>query len=408
MNRVDALPTSSVAAIPSLTPAHPEWRDRVAETCFTLASILTDPACKVREYFRRITVVDTLHPTDSKMANLARKLSLTFSMGGYAGLAVVTTPPSFVLRALATHLEREPFLSLTTGEEGKTLPPDTSFSLYSWNVCCIGGGYSITDGGVVPSPERIDEIIEKIIRQDADVNCLYEVFDIQTAHRIAEKLKNHGYSEFYFNIGKPTMYGLTSGILVASKYKIQKPEFTAFPKDMLVGRTKNVAKGVFAFDLDSQGHSFARIHATHLQHSEQPISPTKDELAARKRQMELIVEKIKTVRDRSIVVTGDLNLDDREYQSSSWNSLFQKGDRYQGFTWGGDAFCARLVGKPVSGPLNLDHTMIVSGTAQAISTSLVDTGYNPEVFTQEALSDHLGLFSTITVERPETSLLGPR
>ena len=115
--------------------------------------------------------------------------------------------------------------------------------------------------------------------------------------------------------------------------------------------------------------------------------------------MQIIVDKVNTVRDRCIVVTGDLNLDDGEYRNSSWQARFQKGDQFGDAlkTWGGDEFCAQLVGKRVSGPLNLDHTMVLNGTACSIETNLVETGYDPAVFKEGVLSDHGGLFSKITV-----------
>lgn len=231
------------------------------------------------------------------------------------------------------------------------------------------------------------------------VNCLYETFDVNAAFHICEQLKQRGYNDFYFNIG-PKAVGVSSGILIGSKYKIHNPAFSPFPQDSLVGRTKNAAKGVFSFDLQGRrGENFARIYATHLQHSEEPAFPTAEEVEARRKQMQIIVDKIDVVRDRCIVVTGDLNLDDEEYRDSSWQDRFQKGDPFgDGLkTWGGDEFCARLVGKRVSGPLNLDHTMVLNGTAHSIETSLVETGYDPAVFKEGVLSDHDGLFSTITV-----------
>jgi hypothetical protein len=66
-------------------------------------------------------------------------------------------------------------------------------------------------------------------------------------------------------------------------------------------------------------------------------------------------------------------------------------------TWGGDGYCASLMGKKASNPLNLDHTMVVKGTAEGIYTYLVPTGFDGNVFNQDALSDHHGLFSTITL-----------
>jgi hypothetical protein len=115
--------------------------------------------------------------------------------------------------------------------------------------------------------------------------------------------------------------------------------------------------------------------------------------------MEIVVDRVRAGSDTCTVVTGDLNLDDDEYRASPWRHLFQKGDRYQdpSRTWGGDAFCANLVGKRVSGPLNLDHTMLVAGTGRGIETSLVDPGYDGWRFTAGALSDHGALLSRIFV-----------
>ena len=52
-------------------------------------------------------------------------------------------------------------------------------------------------------------------------------------------------------------------------------------------------------------------------------------------------------------MTGDLNLDDKEYRNSTWKESFFKHDLYEGYTWGGDEFYATLVGgKKISPPLN--------------------------------------------------------
>lgn len=369
------------------------WVSQAAVGAFKVASYLTDPVCKSHEFFRHICIVDALNPQGSCLTNLVRKVILFIELIAWAALAVFTTLPGIGLRAFASYIQENPYIYIRGEAERKVLPPHRTFSLFSWNVCCVGAGYAISDGGVIPWSSRIEEIIDRIVEKDADVNCLYETFDSQSAFYLCEKLKERGYAHFYFNIG-PKAIGVTSGIFVASKYNIKNPEFSLFPQDTLVGRTKNAAKGVFAFDLESQGEEFARIYSTHLQHSEEPEFPTIEEIQARKRQMEIIVNKVDAVRERCVVITGDLNLDDGEYRASFWHQRFQKGDDFIGKTWGGDAFCASLVGKRISAPLNLDHTMVLNGI---IRTSLVETGYEATHFKQEALSDHTGLFSRITV-----------
>lgn len=370
--------------------------DKTAVFSFQIASRLTDPICKTHELYRRIEIVDALHPTEG-ILNLIRKAALCVGLGGWTMGAMLTTLPGVGFRFLGSYLQKSPFIECHEAGRDKTLPAQRSFTLLSWNVCCVAGGYSITDGGVVPWSFRIERIVDAIIRKDADVTCLYETFDLESALYIAEKLRQNGYLHTYLNIG-PRAVGVSAGVLVASKYDVKNPEFSPFPQDTLVGRTKYAEKGVFAFDLESSGEIFARIFATHLQHSEEPQFPIFDEVVARSKQMELIAQKVEKVKGPCIVVTGDLNLDDEEYELSSWQERFQKAT-FEGKTWRGDAFCANMVGKKVSGPLNLDYTMFVKGTAAAISTSLVETGYDAAIFKEEALSDHEGLLSVITLNR---------
>ncbi len=384
-------PSPLAADKPSSSPA-------TLQAIFQAASYLTDPVCKAHECYRRIAVVSSLHPTAYPITNLIRKVILCVAMIGWTLTATVTTMPGIGLRALGSYLQTEPFICVKTSQQPKVLSSDRSFSLLSWNICCVGAGYTISDGGVVPWNSRIDKIIEKVIEKDADVNCLYETFDSKSAFYLCERLKQHGYNHFYFNIG-PKAVGVSSGILVASKYSICNPEFTPFPLHSLVGRTKNAAKGVFSFDLQNGGNPFARVYTTHLQHSEQAEFPTQEEVRARQKQMQIIIDKVRSVSNRCVVVTGDLNLDDTEYHNTRLSDHFHKGDRFGNGdrTWGGDQFCAQLMGKQGSGSLNLDHTMVVQGTARAIETTLIETGYDPAVFKESALSDHRGLFSKIAL-----------
>jgi endonuclease/exonuclease/phosphatase family metal-dependent hydrolase len=365
---------------------------------FRLASSLTDPVCHFHERYRRIAIVDALHPHAPPWANMARKLSLLAGLLGYAVLATVTTAPGIALRSLASRWQETPYLYGRGEGPEKTLPVDRVFSILSWNVCCVGGGYPISDGGVLPWPARIEGIVDEIRRHDADVVCLYETFDARAAFYLRDKMLDVGYVHCYYNIA-PRGLGVNSGILVASKYGIQSPEFTPFPAETLVGRTRSATKGVFGFDVHSGRQCFARVYVTHLQHSEECMYPTLEERAGRAAQMQIVVDRVDAALPACTVVTGDLNLDDEEYRASAWQHRFQKGDTYRDprRTWGGDAFCATLVGKRVSAALNLDHTMLATGTGRTLRTSLVDPGYDALRFRREALSDHGALLSEISV-----------
>jgi endonuclease/exonuclease/phosphatase family metal-dependent hydrolase len=371
-----------------------DWEQWALAETFKAAAYLTDPVCKAHEFYRRLSVVDALNPTATKIENYARKFFLFCGMVTWAAIAVVTTVPATALRYVACQIQQKPFLYFQgEGEEKKFW--GKFFTLLSWNVCCVAGGYTITDGGVVPWQFRVKEIAAEVKKQNADVVCLYEIFDTLAAFQLQELLKND-YAHFYLNIG-PTAVGVSSGVFVASKYAIGNPDFVPFPKEMLIGRTKNAEKGIFSFDLKSDGHSFATVIPLHLQHSEECVYPTDEEVAARAQQMELVMKKVDQIKGRAVIVTGDLNLDDDEYNASSWHHRFKKSGFGEKKTWGGDQFCAKLVEKRASPSLNLDHTMILEGSAENLETTLVEAGYNAAEYKQEALSDHLGLYSIIWV-----------
>ncbi len=351
------------------------------EILFDLASDLTDPICHAHASYIQSQVVE----------QVARKIFFLLSAFFFASLALFTTLPGALLRGAASQMQAHPFL---IEKIGKGFAKAREFTLFSWNVCCVAGGYAITDGGVTPWKERIEQIAQKIIEKKADVNCLYELFDLKAALYLKERLKQAGYTHFVYNVG-PQGFGVSSGMMVASKYEIDQIAFDPFPQETLVGRTKWCQKGVLSFDLCGGSQSFARVFSTHLQHSEIPTSPTEEEERARHQQMQIVLEKMEKVRDRCLILTGDLNLEKREYQSSGWQSRFVKDGSLTGKSWGGDAFCAHLVGKPESPPLNLDYTLLWQGTAQKITSTLVETGYLASEYRQEALSDHEGIFSVI-------------
>lgn len=363
---------------------------------YRIASKLTDPVCLFHESCRKFQVADDLFPNVSKIELLARKALIAFSALFYGALSTVLTVPGILFREAAIFIQKKPFLS-EVSESKKKLGNDRKFTIYSWNICCVGGGYTLTDGGVVPWRERIDKIVKNIIEVDADVNCIYETLDTESAFYLREKLREKGYSHIYFNMGAKSV-GTSSGILIASKFSVDNPHFEAFPQEMLVGRTKHAAKGFFSFDLVSQSKAFATVIATHLQHSEEPEFPTQEEVAARRLEMGEILKKVDKIKDRALILTGDLNLDEKEYEASSWKNIFEKGEDYQGKkTWGGDSFCAALVQKRASKALNLDHTLALKGSVASIRTTLVDAGYNAEKLSLNALSDHNGLYTEVIV-----------
>lgn len=367
------------------------------------ASYLTDPICKVREYVYTFSILDsTCAKTAARVAAIAR---LSLGILACALLAPITAPIGAALRGIVAKCEAKPYI-YWQGKQGKTLPENRVVTVVSHNECYMPAGYSITDGGVMPPShgERMQENLKTIHALDPDLVCLYEVADVCDAKFLASQLPNY---PFVIPVAGVRAVGPSSMMFVASKYEIVKDSiaFVPFIKDVeLTGRAKFSEKGFLSFDLRSKGDDapFATIVSTHLQHSEIPAKPEEIEVRSRALQMEKILQHIQTKIDagHSIIFTGDLNQAESELQAflDQHPAVCLKRDSaVQGqTTWGGDAWCARLMGKPASGELVLDYTLI-AGKADAIATRVLKTGYVGTEFRVDATSDHDLLFSAIHV-----------
>ncbi len=343
---------------------------------FQSASYLTDPVCKSREVYVRLSRFETGH---------FEKIWLSAQLVAYVALALFATLPGLGLRILGIFLN--PHSYLYQQGEGKEKATSDRFSLLSWNICCVPAGYTITDGGVVPWPQRMPRIIQTIAQLNSDVVSLYEVFDTHACRQLYEGLRPH-YRHFYTHIGMRVI-GAPSGIFVASKIRLTQPRFTPFPLDSLIGRTKFASKGVFSVNV-----GWMRLFATHLQHSEIPAQPTRAEKTARAVQMLMILREMRYTPES--LLTGDLNLDSAEYRQAQWSSSFKGVVHFDPPTWGGDQFCARLMKKPVSGPCNLDYTVLFRTAWATLTTQQQTVAFDPRTYSDSALSDHNGLLSKIS------------
>ena len=159
-------------------------------------------------------------------------------------------------------------------------------------------------------------------------------------------------------------------------------------------------KGFFSFNINSEHGNSATLVVTHPQQSEECAFPAQAEIDARAKSIALIIEHMEKSAepDKALILAGDLNLDDQEFDTSDWKLFFDERARFPRKTWGGDEFCANLVGKQISPALNYDYMLAAKGTVGSMNVSLVDTGYDPKMFLKQALSDHEGLFGTIVLK----------
>jgi len=370
-----------------------------------IASYLTEPICKVREYFYTFYI---LNETCENTAQKVKKSAfLTLGIFVCGALAPLTAPIGALVRGVVAALEEQPYIYLERSGRGKNLPADKKITLASHNQCYMPAGYCITDGQVTPASdkERMNANLKKIKELNPDIICLYEVPDICDAEYISSQLPEY---PFLIPVAGVRAVGPSSMMYVASKYKIVKDsiEFIPFLKGTeLTGRAQYSEKGVLSFDIRTPDSDapLATIISTHLQHSETPAEPEDADKKARAVQMHKIAQQIKAKIDqnKAVIFTGDLNQEESEldaFLDQHQIDWLRRDPCVQGkSTWGGDEWCAKLMGKTPSPSLVLDYTFI-AGKAIDISTHVLETDYSGLEFKSAATSDHNLLFSTITLD----------
>jgi endonuclease/exonuclease/phosphatase family metal-dependent hydrolase len=182
------------------------------------------------------------------------------------------------------------------------------FSILNFNVCFLPGKLSLLYGGMLPWKSRIKKIAARINQIDADIVCLQEVFEGKAAEMLIEQMKGN-YAHFYINIGPRTFgfteasAGLSSGLFLASKIKIENPEYIPFEKSGI-----HMKRGFFNFSLSCAGSEIAHIYTTHLEAFNEHPGPE-----LRKHQLDQILCKMnehsnKTSSQVASVLCGDLNI----------------------------------------------------------------------------------------------------
>jgi endonuclease/exonuclease/phosphatase family metal-dependent hydrolase len=163
------------------------------------------------------------------------------------------------LKGLLSKYPMEGFQYLK-GEGKEKIATDQSFSALTLNVCAFSGALPMLYGGPTPWKDRIDSLTSRIKEVDADVIALQEVFDSEAAVGFYQRLKDR-YSYFYLDIGpRVDIIGTSSGLFVASKYKIANPKFTLFDDREMVR-----SYGFFDFTIKSSDQTLGHITTTHLQ-----------------------------------------------------------------------------------------------------------------------------------------------
>jgi len=264
----------------------------------------------------------------------------------------------------------------------------------NWNVCFFPESLSLLFGGVLPWEDRIVGVANQIIESDADIVCLQEVFSRESAEKLYHLLEKE-YAYFYINIGlKPfgfntDMIGLSSGLFVASKVKIENPQCILFQKTPSI-------RGYAFFSMEIP--NIGNLITTHLNPGNDPI-----DLIYREEQIREILMFIKTQQNTNpVFLCGDLNI---ERNSSEYKEAIEPNfiDSYQGKEW----TCLELRDYWWKAERNIEKFKSFGFSYESIDYYLSLKGRNTPMLTthlilvndpmhpEKALSDHQAMFSII-------------
>lgn len=267
------------------------------------SSMCAEPLCRVFEQLR-FRLVAPLDPTkfdnyESKVVEVAYRAFLVVA----AVFATVTLVlpigalflgvTSKILRYIGFSLQKDDYTYIKGQAPEREL--NGQVKLATWNVGGIGGGMQYDHCGIIPWRLRLDSLVEKIVREDADVVVLQEIYDAGLLEALVEKLGPH-YSHFFTHLGANLM-GSVGGVMVLAKCPIHKFSNESFENnDWSLNRT--FATIEVKERPDSQAAA-ARVIGTHLIH---------DSNENRLQQLEQIRASIREQRAIPTVIMGDLNL----------------------------------------------------------------------------------------------------
>ncbi len=322
-------------------------RDRAAIFFYSSARFFIKPHWKMTGmWIETISFYnDVKAATMRKASLLAQSVLASIALLSFAvgGLVVGQT-----LHFSAFLLGTTPYVYLQgNGSEKRVV--DT-FSLLQLNCCLPSGGFARIFGGTsLPNAERVAKIATMILEKSPDLVCLQEVSDWESGFALCSTLKSQ-YAHFFLRVGAtPIILQNDSGLFVASKMAVSRPEFLSFSD--IVGSEKWVNKGCFSFTTDL-GHCLT----THLSPSADDRFPTRAEIQVREEEQARIlsiVEKKREEEDKPTFIVGDWNI-----------------------RWGGDEYRSSPLLARGLDPYNQHRQVVSDGDATAETNFLVQRNWH--------------------------------
>jgi endonuclease/exonuclease/phosphatase family metal-dependent hydrolase len=297
-------------------------RDHLAIHFFRSARFLVTPLWKFTETFLN-TVSIYNNNESSTTTKVVSSTKSAFSLIVLLPFAVAGLALGQICHFSAYLLSTAPYIHLKS--EAKEKSSDKNLSFFQLNCCLTSGGFSRWFGGTaLPNDQRVLKIAEMIKEKNPDLVCLQEVSDINDAFNLYKELSSE-YADFYLNMGPtPCIMQNNSGLFVASKVAIERPDLQSFSD--IHGTEGAVNKCFFLFSTEK-----ANFIITHLSPSNDDLNPKNSEIQTRSKEQERILLAANQRSDENskpTFISGDFNINwnSEEYRESL---LFNKGsDQY--------------------------------------------------------------------------------
>jgi endonuclease/exonuclease/phosphatase family metal-dependent hydrolase len=163
-----------------------------------------------------------------------------------------------------------------------------------------GHCYSFIPGSL---EERVDNIAREIIRVDADIVCLQEVFDPRAARLLKERLSAI-YPNLAYNVN-PKVFYFNSGLMTLSKYSIHKAKFHEF--EAKTGIDTVSGKGFLYVKISLENGQQIVIYNTHMNSDIGALGEWRDDVdATRDQQLDRMMGHARKHPEH--ILCGDFNM----------------------------------------------------------------------------------------------------
>jgi len=292
---------------------HPvDCRNSVGYYLQQFASLCATPICSASEAFHKL--ISPLPDETSKKEEFFSRVFYALYACGACVVGVPTGALHLTARLVHHAVMDQPFVHLRGESDFLPVEMDT-YTIMSWNVCVIAGGFAKSTGGMEHWSERIDGIQATIESKNPDILCLYEVQDTDFFNALFQSLKGR-FAECYTFLGAHP-YKAVSGIVVFSRVR-SSFEFNSF--DSATGSASWENKGFAHMVIGEK----VQCVFTHLQHGPASSKAVAD---VRNDQLRQIIRTVDRM-DVPAILCGDMNVDATgvEFGSSLLNSAFLHGD----------------------------------------------------------------------------------